>query len=515
MKKIIYTAAFFMLLFVNTGCKKDFFDLKNPPEQPWQTIQEFEKAPIGAYANLLIPGGWSGLVSQSRVLNEASSDESYLIPNTAANIPYNEMYNRLSTSVIDNTKVPFNLAYKVIAICNGGLDFIDENGGNPFPNLSQSDIDNNLKRIQGELLFVRAYSYYRLMNIFAAPYEPNGDNSHKYIPLTIHIAKSADSLVNTPFGTTEEIYQQMVSDFTEAKSLLPEGYVAGVQNPAYQYGRANKYAAAAMLAKVYFAMGKNTEALSELDFVINSGKYDLSEDPLAAFQHNDASGGKETIWYGFGADPNSLYFFEEMTSVTLQMPYGNDGHYQRCSWNQFAWSRSVLKKIGWMTNPQNGDYSLTPEALKDKRIGQTYTYIEGQDPVFSSATTSNLWCDKYFHGDADKGIRGDMMNVPLIRLAELYLTRSYIRFKTGDLNGATSDLNVVRVRAGIGNLPHTITEDDILNERIKELGFEGDRLDFLRAAHLDIPPGDRAGVQPLPYNSPSFIWALDPREREN
>lgn len=306
----------------------------------------------------------------------------------------------------------------------------------------------------------------------------------------------------------------MAADFARAKQLLPEQYISGVHNPAYQYGRANKYAAASMLAKVYFAMGKNTEALTELDFVIGSGKYDLSEDPLAAFQQTDANKGKETIWFGFGGDPNMLYFFEEMTSMTLQQPYGNDGSFNRCSWNQFAWSYTMLKKVGWMKDPANGDYSLTDEALTDKRIGQTYGYIQGQDPVHASATTSNLWCDKYFHGDVDKGIRGDMINVPLIRLAELYLTRSYIRFKASDIPGATVDLNMVRNRAGIGNLPHVITEDDILNERVKELAFEGDRLDFLRAAHLDIPPGDRAGIQPLPYNSTNFIWSLDPRERE-
>ncbi|HEV8081556.1 MAG TPA: RagB/SusD family nutrient uptake outer membrane protein [Chitinophagaceae bacterium] len=515
MKNLKYTVVFILLFLINGSCKKSFFDLERPVEAPWQSLQEFEKAPIGAYAFLLVPGGWSGLVSQTRLLKDAGSDIAYLIPNTAANIPFKEMYNRLSTSVIDNTKTPFNLGYKVIAICNGGLDFIDEHGGNPFQNITQSDIDNNLRRIEGELHFVRAFSYYQLMNVFAAPYEPGGDNSHQYIPFTIHISKDANNLVNTPFGSTEEIYQQMISDFTKAKQLLPEGYIAGVHNPAYQYGRANKYAAASMLAKVYFAMGKTQEALAELDFVIGSGKYDLSEEPLAAFQHNDVNCGKETIWYGFGGDPNSLYFFEELTSMTLEMPYGNDGHYQRCSWNQFAWSYSVLKQIGWMTDPQNGDYSLTAEALKDKRVGQTYTYIQGQDPVFSSATTSNLWCDKYFHGDANKGIKGDQLNVPLIRLAELYLTRSYILFKKGDIGGATADLNAVRNRAGIGDLNHTITQDDILNERIKELGFEGDRTDFLRAAHLTIPPGNRTGVAPAPFNSPDFIWALDPREKGN
>ena len=56
-----------------------------------------------------------------------------------------------------------------------------------------------------------------------------------------------------------------------------------------------------------------------------------------------------------------------------------------------------------------------------------------------------------------------------------------------------------------------LTEDIIHIERIKELSFEGDRLDYLRSAKLSIPGGDR-GVAPTSPDDHSFVWKIPQRE---
>lgn len=52
----------------------------------------------------------------------------------------------------------------------------------------------------------------------------------------------------------------------------------------------------------------------------------------------------------------------------------------------------------------------------------------------------------------------------------------------------------MRERAGLEPLA-SVSEEDIHNERIKEMHEEGGRLDYLRAMHLPIPPGDREPSQ--------------------
>ena len=111
----------------------------------------------------------------------------------------------------------------------------------------------------------------------------------------------------------------------------------------------------------------------------------------------------------------------------------------------------------------------------------------------------------------------------MIRLAEMYLTRSIIRFQD-DRQGAADDLNEVRARAwdsdsaGIDYASSdfyvtagNITEDMIHAERIKELVFEGDRLSYLQALQKPIGPGDRDETyQNRTINSPytNFYWPI-------
>jgi hypothetical protein len=100
----------------------------------------------------------------------------------------------------------------------------------------------------------------------------------------------------------------------------------------------------------------------------------------------------------------------------------------------------------------------------------------------------------------------------MLRLAEMYLTRATLRFKEGDKAGAAEDLNMVRNRAGLGNISSSaITELDIENERIKELaGEHADRLLYLIAMRKTIGIGDRdpskyAPIQP-PYSD--YYWQI-------
>ena len=80
-----------------------------------------------------------------------------------------------------------------------------------------------------------------------------------------------------------------------------------------------------------------------------------------------------------------------------------------------------------------------------------------------------FWNDKYYRAPY-----GKYSQVPLIRLAEAYLTRATLSCLRMYLK-LLGDVNKIRQRAGLTPLKN-VTEADIEKERIKEFGFEnGDR----------------------------------------
>ena len=115
------------------------------------------------------------------------------------------------------------------------------------------------------------------------------------IPYRINQATNFEQAVTSEIASANIIYDLIISDLRIAKDLLPERYIDGVHNPSYEDGRANKFAAAALLAKVLFQMRNYDEALAELNFVIdeNGGDYDLSEDPIEAFNKTGIDRGRE------------------------------------------------------------------------------------------------------------------------------------------------------------------------------------------------------------------------------
>jgi hypothetical protein len=262
-------------------------------------------------------------------------------------------------------------------------------------------------------------------------------------------------------------------------------------------------------------MGEFDLAEAELDYVI-SGPFSLSEDPIEAFNKDYAADGAEVIWATNNHDPEIIRPNKVPTSMNwsdYRATNGGRGEFhKRCTWNQFPMSHTILKQIGWMDE----SLGVTAAALQDKRYQQLFWRIEGNPGTNSADPTQyemqyphikdpHVWGDKYY-----RATDGQRSNVPVIRLAEMLLTRSVIRFRAGDAVGAAEDLNQVRMRAGLEPLT-SITEQDIHNERIKEMAFEGDRFHYLQALQLPILPGDREAA-PIEYPYTDLYWKLPQSE---
>ncbi|MCR6722619.1 MAG: RagB/SusD family nutrient uptake outer membrane protein [Chitinophagaceae bacterium] len=115
-------------------------------------------------------------------------------------------------------------------------------------------------RVIGEALFLRATYYFILVRLF-------GD-----VPL-ITVAQTPQDNLRPSRNAQSEIYDQIISDLTEAVNLLP----AASTYSGNDIGRASKGAAAGMLAKVYLTRGDHTKTLEYCELVSSLG-YQLNDD---------------------------------------------------------------------------------------------------------------------------------------------------------------------------------------------------------------------------------------------
>jgi hypothetical protein len=100
------------------------------------------------------------------------------------------------------------------------------------------------------------------------------------------------------------------------------------------------------------------------------------------------------------------------------------------------------------------------------------------------------------------------MNVPLIRLGEVYLTRAESRFNLGNTVGALSDLNQTRRRAGLIDTL-TIDPNQIYYERSKELVFQGDNFFNMKRLQKQKISDDQ-----LPWNDVRLMYLIPQREMD-
>jgi len=176
------------------------------------------------------------------------------------------------------------------------------------------------------------------------------------------------------------------------------------------------------------------------------------------------------------------------------------------SWaSTMFFSHNTSEKIGWMDADTK---EPTAEALNDIRYQQLYWFLKGNvstdteafppdeyEQQYPQQKKNAIWVDKYYRATV-----AWHSQIPLIRLAELYLSRATLRLSDGDVAGATADINVVRNRAGIEDFSGVLTEDYIEIERIKEMATEhGDRIFYLVGMQKSID-GNRVDQQgnPIP-----------------
>lgn len=319
--------------------------------------------------------------------------------------------------------------YEAIGRANTTLKAID---GNTF-----SDTTDFAKSIwKGEALFIRGASHFELVRLFAKPFT-SSPASNPGVVLRLKSLTATEAQVPQQRSTVKETYDAVIADLKTAETLLPSSN--GI--------RATKWAAKAYLARVYFNMGDYANAFTYANDVINNSGYVLGNDVTAPFTTSGNLSSPPTgvvfIVLGDGGRLRGNFWNSDLNNTYLPL---NVTTYQTISSNGGT-RKTLLTKVA----PNGKGISVKWSLLNDNAI-----------------------------------------NVPIIRLSEMYLIRAESSVQKGGFSDAAvrADYNAVRAVAGV--LPDNTTSGAtallaaIRTERTVEFFTEGDSYHELRRLKLSI-----------------------------
>ena len=312
------------------------------------------------------------------------------------------------------------------------------------------------QQLEGEALLVRGIIHFELVRFYAAPWGATADNSQPGIVIKTKATKNETAAFEkVPRSTVAQVYTQVINDITAAADKLPESNGT----------RFNKYAAYAFLSRVYLQQHDYVKALDAANTVIESGAFDLNASVTAVFDNKNT---REAI-------------FEIQQNDQNNAGTANDG---------MATFFASLVGIGRADVRMVSAFLDTYDA-DDLRLTQWYYEGVGARP-------GNMYCSKW---------KSFSQNLPIIRLAEMYLTRAECNVRLSSTVGDTPENDVARIVNPLRvNLPVIVnpTLDDILDVRYHELAFEGLRIHDVK--RLQIMTGD------YDWNADELVFPVPQRE---
>lgn len=344
--------------------------------------------------------------------------------------------------------------------------------------LAHLDIVNEDNRggVEGEAKFIRGILYFELVRFYALPYVKGAANDQPGVPLMLSPVIAISDITYPSRASVNDVYAQIVADLTDAKLLL-----AGLVHSGDNNGKATASAASAFLARVYMAMEEWDLAANEANFVIqNFGGYiALNSTPRAAFNNDDYTSEdvfmihQNAVSNAGEANDGIATFFASLPGLGRGDVMINESHFA-------IYGENDLRGV-----------------ITDNPVAERIADIPGLFYYGVGTNGGNINCTKWGKHDA---------YIPVVRLAEMILTRAEANFRNGSAIGANplDDINAIRNRAQAD----VWTEVDlakIREERYREICFEGHALHDMRRFR-----GYTLGQSGSPYAGDTIRWN-DPR----
>lgn len=332
---------------------------------------------------------------------------------------------------------------------------------------------------EGEARLIRGDMYFELVRLYGKQYNAATAATDLGVPINLTPTKTVEQgSVKLPRSTVAQVYAQVIDDLTKAATLLPNT----------NSNRAISFTAKALLARVYLQQRNYVAAGAQADDVIkNSGK-GLSPTLQAVFTSRNTS---ETLLEIQQNDQNNA----GASNSGLGTLFASIGQFGRGD-------VLVLPAFAnlYEANDARGRASLLYNSTGARRVTAPATAL--RTGKFTTAS----------------------QNIPVIRLAEMYLIRAEAAFRAGDAATALADVNRIRTRSNA--TPRTeadFTPENglatIIRERQLELAFEGFRIHDLKRIDAVLVPA-RAETPTSPAvpavfaNSDRLVLPIPKRETD-
>lgn len=365
----------------------------------------------------------------------------------------------------------FRSAYITINRANAVIENVEGLGFN--------ETDEN--RLLGEAYFLRAWNHFNLVRAFGI------------VPLqTSLVDKIDETSANLP-ADMQEVYTFLISDAIKAIDYLNVNRVVG---------RADKVAAQALLAKIYlFAASAKESNVPKYDALVES--VDELYAKAADYADDVLTGQSE---YGHDTDLQNIYDVnvpegpEHIFILSMDRSGTQEGDYSKLSKYFIPWidgSAVYLKNTdgtfskthdGWSVFQSTGTLINSYEATDKRRTELFVSEVFDQDGAsigtVADGTIPYAFTRKYIDSNFD----GDKTSTRpyLMRYSDVQLIYAEA---TADASGL-AEYNQIRRRAGVSELPDLSGLSKaqfrtlVVEERQRELAFEGDRLWDLRRKNI-------------------------------
>src|SRR5687768_3115611 len=319
--------------------------------------------------------------------------------------------------------------------------------------------EDEINPLIGEARFVRAFSYYNLVQVF-------GDVP--YIDFFISDPESVISISKTPEA---EVYQNILADLEFAKQWLPD------QQPSDVRSRPTKGTAASYLASVHLTLHDYQKAYEEAKWVIdNKGTFDYSLEPdfQNLFRAEMQNGLEETI---FSLDFLGLQNGNGGANDDIMPPMTGIRGADELGWSVCVPSMAVYNT--WDDRDYRKEVSFADEAPVG---GVVVPYTQ-----FQNTKRPHIAKYRRFPGESNAEGRYSDNNYATMRYAEVLLIAAEALAEITGGSSAEAEGYVNEVRARARNWAGTTTSfpenvqsglskqdfiDLVLEERRLELAFE-------------------------------------------